>query len=70
MGGMGMDTPLCWQPTRGMWGSMIYTQRGRRGGSHDTRKRKHTFMHRHAGAYGEGAYTHRNACTLQSSFVF
>lgn len=30
MGGMGMDTPLCWQPTRGMWGSMIYTQRGGR----------------------------------------
>ena len=28
MGGMGMDTPLCWQPRRGMWGSMIYAQQG------------------------------------------
>lgn len=23
VGGVGMDTPLCWQPARGMWGSMI-----------------------------------------------
>lgn len=22
-GGMGIDTPLCWHPTRGMWGSTI-----------------------------------------------
>lgn len=31
MGGVGMDNPLCWQPARGMWGSMIYPEQERDG---------------------------------------
>lgn len=67
MGGMGMDTPLCWQPTRGMWGSMIYTQRGGGVKTHMLMN-ANTLLHTGSLKRTVKIYTHAhtNACTLGS----